>query len=302
MMTSYHVPVMLKECLGGLDIKKSGVYVDVTFGGGGHSKAILEELGEDGLLLVFDQDPDAIQNQIEDKRLKFCHANFSYLQNFCSYYGVDKIDGLLADLGVSSHHLNAEKRGFSFRFKGSELDMRMNEGGELDAQYVLNNYAQPQLAKVLRSYGELSKASPMANAICTFRKVRPIITSDDLEEALVKFLNPKIRNKQLAQVYQAVRIEVNAEIKTLEEMLVQATNLLKPGGRLVVMSYHSLEDRIVKNLVQTGNVEGERNVDHFGNMPKVYRAITKKPVMANKEELELNSRARSAKLRIAEKV
>lgn len=293
---------MLNECIEGLAIKRDGVYVDVTYGGGGHSRAILNALGENGTLLVFDQDADAVKNRIDDPRLHFCEANFKYLQNFCSYYKIDQVDGILADLGVSSHHLDAEERGFSFRFKGSDLDMRMNSEMELSAKEVLNTYEQPKLAKVFRSYGELDKASPMANAICSYRKVKELQTSDDLEESLEKFLKPKTKNKQLAQVYQAIRIEVNQEMQTLEMMLEQARDLLKPGGRLVVMSYHSLEDRVVKNLIQTGNVQGERQENQFGQLPKIFKAITKKPVVASEEELELNSRARSAKLRIAEKL
>jgi 16S rRNA (cytosine1402-N4)-methyltransferase len=301
-MTNYHIPVMLRECIDGLAIKEGGTYVDVTYGGGGHSREILKRLGSNGSLLVFDQDADAVKNRIDDSRLHFCEANFKYLENFCSYYGVKQFDGMLADLGVSSHHLDAEERGFSFRFKGSDLDMRMNAEMELSAKDVLNTYAQPQLAKVLRSYGELSKASPMANAICSHRKVGKIKTVDDLEAALTKFLNPKTRNKTLAQVYQAIRIEVNQEMQTLEMMLEQATRLLKPGGRLVVMSYHSLEDRMIKNLIQTGNTDGERITDQFGNTPKVFKAVTKKVVVAQENELAENPRSRSAKLRIAEKI
>ena len=301
-MSSYHIPVMLRECIEGLAIKQDGVYVDVTYGGGGHSREILKKLGDSGVLIAFDQDTDAVKNKIDDPRLHFCKANFKYLQNFVSYYRVGQINGILADLGVSSHHLDEGSRGFSFRFNNAELDMRMNEDMSVSAKEVLNSYSQPQLAKVFRSYGELDKASPMANAICSYRKLNEIKTTDDLEKSLEKFLNNKFKNRQLAQVYQAIRIEVNQEIQALEEMLTQATRLLKSGGRLVVMSYHSLEDRLVKNLIQTGNVQGERKEDHFGQLPSAYKAITKKPVVASEEELERNSRARSAKLRIAEKV
>lgn len=301
-MSKYHVPVMLQECLSGLQINPTGTYVDVTYGGGGHSKAILNLLDKDGRLIVFDQDDDALSNKIDDPRLYFCHANFRYLENFCSYYGIDKLDGLLADLGVSSHHLDAKSRGFSFRFGDSELDMRMNTDAEVSAKNVLNTYDQPRLAKILRSYGELDKASPMANAILNYRTVKSIDTAFDLDLSLERFLNDKTRNKTLAKVYQAIRIEVNAEIVTLEEMLTQATNMLKPGGRLVVMSYHSLEDRIVKNLIQTGNVAGEKRGDTFGNLPQVYRAVNRKPILASADEIAANSRARSAKLRIAERI
>jgi len=302
MMSNYHVPVMLQECMDGLKINPSGTYVDVTYGGGGHARAILDRLGKEGTLLVFDQDAEAVKNRIDDPRLHFCEANFRYLENFCSYYNVGKIDGLLADLGVSSHHLDAKDRGFSFRFGEAELDMRMNTDAEISAKSILNTYEQPRLAKVLRSYGELDKASPMANAIIDYRTVKSIETTEDLSAALDRFLNDKTRNKTLAKVYQAVRIEVNAEMSTLEQMLEQATNLLKPEGRLVVMSYHSLEDRLVKNLIQTGNVAGERVTDPFGNLPQVYKAINKKPVVASAEEVLVNTRARSAKLRIAEKI
>jgi 16S rRNA (cytosine1402-N4)-methyltransferase len=302
MMSNYHVPVMLKECLEGLNINPKGTYVDVTYGGGGHSRAILDALDEDGTLIVFDQDADALRNNIKDKRLLFCEANFRYLENFCSYHNVGQLDGLLADLGVSSHHLDERSRGFSFRFGESDLDMRMNTESEISAKQVLNTYDQPKLAKVLRSYGELDKASMLANAIVDYRGIKDIVTTEDLEVAVSKFLNDKTKNKTLAKIYQAVRIEVNAEIRTLEQMLEQATKLLKPQGRLVVMSYHSLEDRIVKNLIQTGNVAGDRVKDHFGNLPQVYKALTKKPVGATSDEIGLNTRARSAKLRIAEKI
>ena len=301
-MSNYHVPVMLRECIEGLNIDPKGTYVDVTYGGGGHSQAILNELDEDGMLLVFDQDADAVKNRIEDKRLHFCEANFRYLENFCAYHKVGKIDGLLADLGVSSHHLDAKDRGFSFRFGEAELDMRMNTDADFSAVTVLNTYEQPKLAKVLRSYGELDKASPLANAIVDYRTVKKIETTEDLEDAVAKFLNDKTKNKTLAKIYQAVRIEVNAEISTLEQMLEQTTRLLKPGGRLVVMSYHSLEDRLVKNLIQTGNTAGERVADPFGNLPVVYKTLSKKPIMASSEEIERNTRARSAKLRIAERI
>ena len=302
MVNNYHVPVMLRECIEGLNIDSKGTYVDVTYGGGGHSQAILNELDEDGTLLVFDQDADAVKNRIEDKRLHFCEANFRYLENFCAYHNVDKIDGLLADLGVSSHHLDAKDRGFSFRFGEAELDMRMNTDADFSAVTVLNTYEQPKLAKVLRSYGELDKASPLANAIVNYRTVKKIETTEDLEDAVAKFLNDKTKNKTLAKIYQAVRIEVNAEISTLEQMLEQTTRLLKLGGRLVVMSYHSLEDRLVKNLIQTGNTAGERVADPFGNLPVVYKTLSKKPIMASSEEIERNTRARSAKLRIAERI
>ena len=302
MMNSYHAPVMLDECIEGLNINPDGIYVDVTFGGGGHSKAILNQLSEKGVLLVFDQDMDALDNKIDDPRLIFCEANFEYLANFCAYHRLSEIDGLLADLGVSSHNLNEKDRGFSFRFEESDLDMRMNSSSEISAVDILNTYDQPSLAKVFRSYGELDKASPLANAIISYRDIKPITTNADLIAAVSKFTNERSKNKMLAKIYQALRIEVNREISTLKSLLNQATELLKPKGRLVVMSYHSLEDRIVKNLIQAGNVEGNRQSDPFGRVTRLYKAINKKPIEATIEEVEQNSRARSAKLRIAEKI
>ena len=301
-LTNYHTPVMLDECINGLNIDPDGTYVDVTYGGGGHSKVILDQLSDKGVLLVFDQDGGALNNKIDDPRLIFCEANFEYLANFCSYYKLNEIDGLLADLGVSSHHLNDKDRGFSFRFEESELDMRMNSSSEISALDILNIYDQPSLAKVFRSYGELDKASPLANAVVSYRNIQPIKTNGDLIAAVSKFTNERSKNKMLAKIYQALRIEVNREISTLKSLLNQATDLLKPEGRLVVMSYHSLEDRIVKNLIQTGNVEGELESDPFGRVNKRYRPINKKPIEASKEEVDRNSRARSAKLRVAEKI
>lgn len=301
-MTNYHTPVMLDECINGLNIDPDGTYVDVTYGGGGHSKVILDQLSDKGVLLVFDQDGGALNNKIDDPRLIFCEANFEYLANFCSYYKLNEIDGLLADLGVSSHHLNDKDRGFSFRFEESELDMRMNSSSEISALDILNIYDQPSLAKVFRSYGELDKASPLANAVVSYRNIQPIKTNGDLIAAVSKFTNERSKNKMLAKIYQALRIEVNREISTLKSLLNQATDLLKSQGRLVVMSYHSLEDRIVKNLIQTGNVEGELESDPFGRVDKRYRPINKKPIEASKEEVDRNSRARSAKLRVAEKI
>jgi 16S rRNA (cytosine1402-N4)-methyltransferase len=301
-MTNYHTPVMLDECINGLNIDPDGTYVDVTYGGGGHSKVILDQLSDKGILLVFDQDGGALNNKIDDPRLIFCEANFEYLANFCSYYKLNEIDGLLADLGVSSHHLNDKDRGFSFRFEESELDMRMNSSSEISALDILNIYDQPSLAKVFRSYGELDKASPLANAVVSYRNIQPIKTNGDLIAAVSKFTNERSKNKMLAKIYQALRIEVNREISTLKSLLNQATDLLKSQGRLVVMSYHSLEDRIVKNLIQTGNVEGELESDPFGRVDKRYRPINKKPIEASKEEVDRNSRARSAKLRVAEKI
>ena len=301
-MSNYHVPVLLQECINGLNIKPGGVYVDVTYGGGGHSKALLNNLNENGLLLAFDQDADAVKNRVDDARLKFCNANFRYLENFCAYYRVDKVDGILADLGVSSHQFNEGDRGFSFRFEDADLDMRMNAEAEVSAKEILNSYDQISLTKLLKEYGELNGAQAFARSICEYRKLKPIEKVEDLESAVAKHLSGKFRNKQLAQVYQAIRIEVNGEMSALKEMLSQSADLLAPGGRLVVMSYHSLEDRLVKNLINTGNLEGERIVDAYGNADSLFKAVNRKPIVASEEELQANPRARSAKLRIAERI
>ncbi|MBR9861771.1 16S rRNA (cytosine(1402)-N(4))-methyltransferase RsmH [bacterium] len=299
MMSNYHVPVMLGECMEGLAIKPDGVYVDATYGGGGHAREILKRLNDKGTLLVFDQDSDAVKNRADDPRLKFCNANFRYLQNFCSYYRLDQIDGLLADLGVSSHQFDEEERGFSFRFSGADLDMRMNEGGSLSAVQVLNEYNQQELTSLLKKYGEVKRAGAIAKSIVAYRQANPIEKTDDLEAAVKTYLNPNTRNKQLAQIYQAVRIEVNGEIDALVELLEQSAKLIKPEGRLVVMSYHSLEDRLVKNMIQSGSVDGERRTDAYGNPNLPFKAINRKPITASEAELERNPRSRSAKLRIA---
>lgn len=293
---------MLKECIQGLNIKADGVYVDLTYGGGGHAKAILNKLNDQGVLMVFDQDADAVKNRVDDSRLIFCNANFRYLENFCAYYRIDKVDGVLADLGVSSHQFNEGDRGFSFRFEGADLDMRMNTEAETSAVEILNDYDQQKLTTLFKEYGELNGSQAFARSICEYRKLKPIRKVEDLEAAVAKHLSPKFRNKQLAQVYQAIRIEVNGEIAALKETLTQATDLLVEGGRLVVMSYHSLEDRLVKNIINTGNLDGERVVDAFGKPALSYKALNKKPITAQAEELELNPRSRSAKLRIAERI
>jgi 16S rRNA (cytosine1402-N4)-methyltransferase len=301
-MSDYHVPVMLQECIDNLVLNPDGVYVDVTYGGGGHSRAILNKLSDKGTLLAFDQDLDAVKNKTDDKRLVFCNSNFRYLQNFCSFYKINEIDGVLADLGVSSHHFNEGSRGFSFRFKEADLDMRMNKDADISAIDVLNTYEYEPLFRLLKDYGELPKATHMANAIISFRRHTKITKPEHLEQALDSFISDKTRNKQLAKVYQAIRIEVNQEMAALEEMLTQATSLLKPTGRLVVMSYHSLEDRMVKNLIQTGNTAGERITDAFGNLNNSLKAVNRKPIIPTETEIDANPRARSAKLRVAEKL
>lgn len=301
-MSEYHVPVMLQECLNGLNIKPSGVYVDVTYGGGGHSKAILNQLDDDGVLLVFDQDADAVKNRVDDRRLIFCNANFKYLQNFCAYYGVERVDGILADLGVSSHQFNVGERGFSFRFEEADLDMRMDQGSSFSAVDVLNEYSERELARIFGQYGEVKRPMALARSICNYRKVKRIERVSDLEAAVESQVSAKAKHKELAQIYQAVRIEVNGEMSALREMLEQCAELLVSGGRLVVMSYHSLEDRMVKNLINTGNVDGERKTDAFGQWDALFKAVNRKPITASEEELASNPRSRSAKLRVAERL
>ncbi len=298
---AYHIPVMLNECLDGLDIQPNGIYVDVTFGGGGHSKAILDRLGPEGKLYAFDQDPDAAANAPEDPRFTLINQNFRYITNYLKMYRVSEVNGILADLGVSSHQFDVAERGFSLRFEG-KLDMRMSQAGELSAFKVINAYAFEDLAKMFRLYGEITNAGKVAAAIITSRDATPISTTTELNQAL-EHLTP--RNKQhqfLAKVYQAIRIEVNQEMEALESLLKGCEKLLTPKGRLVVMSYHSLEDRLVKNLMKTGNTEGNVEKDFFGNINRPFKLINNKPTLANPEEQANNSRSRSAKLRIAQKV
>lgn len=299
MSNAYHIPVMLTECIEALSINPKGVYVDVTYGGGGHSKAILDALAKEGRLIAFDQDEDAIKNSVKDKRLLFCPVNFKYLRQYCLYHGFEKVDGILADLGVSSYQINEADRGFSFRFGNALLDMRMNKQAELSAYTVVNTYSVEAISAVLSNYGEIKNAWAMANTICDARKQNTIDTAAQLEEVLKKYIKPHTRNKQLAQVFQAIRIEVNQELKALESFLLQTIDVLKPKARLVIMSYHSLEDRLVKNVMNTGNVDGDRITDAFGKSEAPFFQITRKPIMATEEELAQNPRARSAKLRIA---
>lgn len=300
-MTSYHKPVMLQECIEALSIREGGVYVDVTFGGGGHSRAILEHLGE-GRLYAFDQDSDAKKNTegIDHKGFTFVAANFRYLKRYLKMYGVTGVDGVLADLGVSSYQIDEAERGFSTRFEG-ELDMRMDRNASKGAKEVVNTYSEKDLHKVLGMYGEVRNAKTLASAIVAARTNKPIVTSGDLKEVLVSFAPRGKENKYYAQVFQALRIEVNEELKALEEMLVQAGEVLNEGGRLVVMSYHSLEDRMVKNFINKGNVQGNEEKDFYGNLLRPLMPVNKKPITASAEEVAANSRARSAKLRIAEK-
>lgn len=297
----YHTPVMLNECIEGLKIKPDGVYVDVTFGGGGHSKAILEKLNSKGKLIAFDQDDDAIPNLPIDKKLLFIDQNFEFVKTHLQYQGYDKVDGLLADLGVSSHQFDEEGRGFSFRFDDSKLDMRMNQSASKSASEILNNYNEKELADVLFQYGELKNSRRLASAIKMYCKSKKIETVIDLKNSIID-QTPKIKDwKFLAQVFQALRIEVNGEINALKNLLSQCPEIIKPGGRLVVMSYHSLEDRLVKNFMNSGNFEGKLNKDFYGNIKRPFDALNKKTIVANEKELHKNTRARSAKLRIAER-
>ncbi len=295
----YHVPVMLEECLGALAIKPDGIYVDVTFGGGGHSRAILERLGKDGHLYSFDQDIDAMGNVIDDDRFTFVRSNFRYLTNFMKYYGVEKIDGVLADLGVSSHHFDDESRGFSFRFD-SKLDMRMNVAGGLTAAEVLNTYAEEQLADLFYFYGEIKQSRKLARAVVRRRETDVFEMTGDFVEFLKPMFFRESEKKEMTKAFQALRIEVNKEMDVLKEFLVSAASMLSEDGRLVVMTYHSLEDRLVKNFVKSGNMEGKLEKDFYGKVIAPLRAVNNKVIVPSAEEVERNPRARSAKLRIAE--
>ena len=296
----YHVPVLLNECVDGLCIDPDGVYADVTFGGGGHSKAIVSKLGEKGHLYSFDQDADAERNALDDERFTFVRSNFRYLKNWMRYYGVEQLDGLLADLGVSSHHFDDSARGFSFRFEG-KLDMRMNQRAQLTAADVLNNYSDDRLADIFYLYGEIRNARKLASLIVKARAQARIETIEDFMTVIKPLFGREREKKELAKVFQALRIEVNQEMEALKEMLTAAAELIRPGGRLVVLTYHSLEDRMVKNLIKTGNVEGKMEQDFFGNINCPLRAVNNKVIVAGEEEQSRNPRSRSAKLRVAEK-
>ena len=296
----YHNPVLLKETVDGLNIHEDGIYVDVTFGGGGHSKEILKRLGPTGKLLAFDQDQDALKNSIDDDRFTLINENFRYLKRFLRFHGVKQVDGILADFGVSSHQFDEAERGFSIRFDAA-LDMRMNQNDKLSAFHVVNEYEENQLRNVLYNYGELKQAPAMARTIVSARKSAPIETSAQLQEVLKRFLPPRRENKVLAQIFQAIRIEVNQEIEVLKEFLEQTPEVLKTGGRLSVISYHSLEDRLVKRFMRNGLFEGEPERDLYGNFEVPFKKIGNMIVPTN-EEIALNNRARSAKLRIAEKL
>lgn len=301
--TVYHVPVLLKESVDGLNITEGGNFVDVTFGGGGHSKEIYSRMDKNGHLYSFDQDADAEKNAdgFDTKRFTFVRSNFRFLKNFMRYYGVEHIDGLLADLGVSSHHFDDSARGFSFRFEG-KLDMRMNQRAGMTAADVVNTYEEERLADVLYLYGELKQSRKIAAALVKARQEKPIETIGDLMEVSKTFFRNEREKKDMAKLFQALRIEVNHEMDTLKEMLKSATKMLKPGGRLVIITYHSLEDRIVKNLMKTGNVEGKEDKDFFGKANTPYRLVNRQVIVPSDEEMTRNPRSRSAKLRIAEKL
>lgn len=297
---TYHVPVLLEESVGGLNVKPDGIYVDVTFGGGGHSRRILEGLGPRGHLYSFDQDADAEKNVEPQDNFTFVRSNFRYLKNWMRYYGVDGLDGLLADLGVSSHHFDDETRGFSFRFD-APLDMRMNKRGGENAADIVNSRTEEELADIFYLYGELKNSRRIAAAIAKARGQAPIATTQDLMNATLPLFPKERGKKDMARMFQALRIVVNHEMSALREMLAAATELLKPGGRLSVITYHSLEDRIVKNVMKTGNAEGKMTQDFFGRVDTPFRLVNNKVTVPTDEEQEKNPRSRSAKLRIAEK-
>lgn len=304
----YHIPALLTETVAGLDIKADGVYVDVTFGGGGHSNAILQHLGPKGRLLVFDQDIDAFRNQqgiagsiVDDPRVTTIHANFCYLSRFLRYYHIDGIDGLLADLGVSFHHFDDGNRGFSFRFD-EELDMRMNRSRDITAKHIVNTYDEEQLSDMFFLYGELRQARQIARSIIRARAVAPVCTTMQLAGAVQQHLKNDKEKKDLARLFQALRIEVNQEMTTLKSMIEQAIKALKPQGRLAVLTYHSLEDRIIKNYIKTGNPEGRVQKDFYGNIIAPLKPLTNKAITASDDEISANPRSRSAKLRIGIKL
>jgi 16S rRNA (cytosine1402-N4)-methyltransferase len=297
---NYHQPVLLKECIEGLNINPDGIYVDLTYGGGGHSGEILKRLKK-GRLIAFDQDVEAESNAVKDDKFLFIRSNFRYVKNWLFFHGIEMIDGALADLGVSSWHLDQPERGFSFRFN-STLDMRMNTSAKLTAREILNTYSPEDLTEILRNWGELGNATKLSSSIIKYRKDRPIIKVDDLLSAVKPYLPVRNQQKFLAKIFQALRIEVNDEVNALSEMLEQITGLLKSGARFCVITYHSLEDRLVKNLFKSGNLEGEIEKDFYGNLRLVYHQVNRRVIEAGENELKKNPRARSAKLRIGEKI
>ena len=297
----YHLPVMLNECIQGLKIKEDGLYVDVTFGGGGHSKEILKHLGPKGKLYAFDQDLDALENLPDDDRLVFINHNFKYIKQFLQYLKALPVDGILADLGISSHQINEADKGFAHRL-GGDLDMRMDRKSGLKASDVVNTYSEKELLRVFNTYGEVRNAYKLVLLIIAKRKINPVTTIDEFKDAIRNCIPGKEESKYLSQVFQALRIEFNEEMKALESLLENSASVLEKGGRLVVMSYHSLEDRMVKNFINSGNVAGEVEKDFFGNKTELFKSLTKKPIIPSDEEIDRNRRSRSAKLRIAEKI
>lgn len=297
---TYHIPVLLHESIEGMNLRAKGTFVDVTFGGGGHSKEILRCMDSESRLFCFDQDEDAEQNIVNDKRFTFVRSNFRYLSNFLRYYGVDGVDAILADLGVSSHHFDDSERGFSFRFNG-KLDMRMNKRAGMTAADIVNNYDEERLANLFYLYGELKNSRKIASVLVKARSQKKIETIEEFLDVIKPLFGKDREKKELAKVFQALRIEVNQEMEALKEMLNAATQALKPGGRLVVITYHSLEDRMVKNIMKTGNVEGKMEQDIFGRTNSPFKLVNNKVIVPSDEEIERNPRSRSAKLRIAEK-
>lgn len=297
---TYHIPVLLHESIEGMNLRTKGTFVDVTFGGGGHSKEILRCMDSESRLFSFDQDEDAEQNIVNDKRFTFVRSNFRYLSNFLRYYGVDGVDAILADLGVSSHHFDDSERGFSFRFNG-KLDMRMNKRAGMTAADIVNNYDEERLANLFYLYGELKNSRKIASVLVKARSQKKIETIEEFLDVIKPLFGKDREKKELAKVFQALRIEVNQEMEALKEMLNAATQALKPGGRLVVITYHSLEDRMVKNIMKTGNVEGKMEQDIFGRTNSPFKLVNNKVIVPSDEEIERNPRSRSAKLRIAEK-
>ena len=299
--TVYHIPALLEEAIESLEIKPGGTYVDATFGGGGHSRAIVEHLDGNGHLYGFDQDEDAVKKAFNDTRFTIVYSNFKYLSNFLKFYGVDGVDGILADLGVSFHHFDDPDRGFSFRWD-TPLDMRMNRRASLTAAHILAGYSEKQLAQIFATYGELKNARKIAAEIVKTREAEPIETASQLTDRIGKYFNPKSEKKEMAMLFQALRIEVNHELEALRIFLEQATKVLRPGGRLVIITYHSLEDRIVKNFMKSGNFTGETEKDFFGNITSPLKLLTSKPIVPTEEEVDRNPRSRSAKMRVAIKI
>lgn len=298
---SYHIPVMLKECIEGLKINPSGIYVDVTFGGGGHSREILKNLNERGKLIAFDQDSDAAVQKIDDQRFIFIDQNFRFIKNNLRFHAIKEVDGILADLGVSSHQFDHAERGFSIRFD-ADLDMRMDRSGMLTAQEILNTYTEQELHRIFGMYGEVQNAKTVASTIVKARLIHPIKRVDQFKEIVRPLVKKGKEHKYYAQLFQALRIEVNKELDALKDFLLQTIEVLKPGGRLVVLSYHSLEDRLVKNFMSKGKFSGEPEKDFYGNQLKPFQVVNRKAMVASAEEIKRNNRARSAKLRIAEKI